>query len=77
MRALIEYVSWEIVALHALTGGLFAVINALILRALVPGHWVLALGLLPLAAFSWWGFFAEARYMLRVSRDLRRGLEAR
>jgi hypothetical protein len=71
MRALTRYVGWEIVAIHALTGMLFAVINAVLLRALVPEHWAVALALLPLAAFSWWGFCAEARYMIRASRDLR------
>ena len=71
MRRLNAYLGWEIVAIHALTGVLFAAINALLLRALLPDHWAFAVALLPLAAFSWWGFFAEARYMLRVSRDLR------
>jgi len=72
MRALINYIGWEIVAIHVLTGVLFAVVNALILRALVPEHWPLALALAPLAAWSWWGFAAEARFVVRASRDLRR-----
>lgn len=66
-----RYLGWEIVGIHAMTGALFALINGLVARALLPGHWPLLLALLPLVAFSWWGFFAEARYMLRVSRDLR------
>ena len=72
MRGLVSYVSWEIVAIHVLTGLLFAVVNALIVRALVPGHVLVALGLAPLFVWSWWGFWAEARYVVRASRDLRR-----
>jgi hypothetical protein len=66
-----RYLSYEIIAIHALTDALFALINALVVRALLPGHWPLLLTLLPLAAFSWWGFFAEAQYVLGVSSDLR------
>ena len=72
MRGLISYVSWEIIAIHVLTGLLFAAVNALIVRALVPGHVLVAIGLAPLLVWSWWGFWAEARYVLRASRDLRR-----
>ncbi len=72
MRALNRYAGWEILAIHALTGVLFALINGVVARALLPEHRGVALGLLPLAAFSWWGWYAEAKYVLRASRDLRR-----
>jgi hypothetical protein len=71
MRSLNRYLSWEIIAIHALTGVLFAVIDALLVRVLLPQHWLVALTLVPVAAFSWWGFFAEARFVIRTSRDLR------
>jgi hypothetical protein len=71
MRSLNRYLSWEVIAIHALTGVLFAIINALIIRVLLPQHWLAALALVPVAAFSWWGFFAEARFVIRTSRDLR------
>ncbi len=77
MRGLSQYLGWEIVAIHAMTGALFALINVLIVRALVPEQWGLALGLAPLFVWSWWGFWAEARYMLRVSRELRHPLRTR
>jgi hypothetical protein len=77
MRGVIRYVGWEILAIHALTGTLFAVINALMLRALLPEHWVLALGLAPLLIWSWWGFFAEARFVTQASRDLRGDVRSR
>jgi hypothetical protein len=71
MRGVIRYVGWEILAIHALTGLLFVVVNALMLRALLPGHWGLALGLAPLLIWSWWGFFAEARFVPSVARPSR------
>ncbi len=72
MRGLVSYVSWEIVGIHVLTGVLFAVVTALFVWALVPGHVWVALALAPLFAWSWWGFWAEARHVLRASRELRR-----
>ena len=72
MRALVRYVGWEIVVIHALTGALFAVITAIILRALVAAHWPLTFAVGPLLAWSWWGFYAEARYVIRASRSMRR-----
>jgi hypothetical protein len=68
MRALRWYLGWEIAAIHALTGLLFALINGLLLRAMLPDHWAVVLALLPLTAFSWWGFLAEARFVVRASR---------
>ena len=72
MRGLVRYVGWEIVGIHMLTGALFAAVTAIILRALLPAHWPLALVVAPLLAWSWWGFYAEARYVIRASRSLRR-----
>ena len=72
MRGLVRYVGWGIVGIHVLTGALFAVVTVIIFRALLPGHWPLALAVVPLLAWSWWSFYAEARYVIRVSRAVRR-----
>lgn len=61
MRVLTRYIGWELVAIHVLTGALFLCVNAIILRALTPDRWIAVLGLLPLAVFSWWGWYAETR----------------
>jgi len=72
MRGFVRYVGREIVGIHMLTGALFAVVTAIIFHALLPSHWPLALGIATLVAWSWWGFYAEARYVIRASRSLRR-----
>jgi hypothetical protein len=69
---LIRYLSWEMLAIHAFTGALFAVITVVIYAALLPDRWPVALALLPLATFSWWGWYAEGAVMLAASRAMRR-----
>jgi hypothetical protein len=71
MRALVRYIGWEIVALHAITGALYVLVNAILLAALLPDRWWLALALTPLTIFGAWGWYAESAYVLRASRDLR------
>jgi hypothetical protein len=54
------------------TGVLFALITAIFAVALLPDRWPVALALLPLQLFGWWGWWAEAQFVHRASRDLRR-----
>jgi hypothetical protein len=72
MRALTQYVSWEMLAIHLLTGALYAVVTAVVALALLPERWIIAVVLMPFVLFGWWGWWAEARFVRQVSSDLRR-----
>jgi hypothetical protein len=72
MRALVSYLSWEMLAIHILTGALFAVITVVFAVALIPDYWWVAIALIPVQLFGWWGWWAEARFVHRALRDLRR-----
>jgi hypothetical protein len=53
------------VVVHAATGLLFLLLNAILYWALLPGHWMIALAYDPLFAFCCWGWYAEARAIWR------------
>ena len=72
MGALRHYLAWEILAIHLLTGTLYALVNVMLALALVPDRWPVALAILPIMLFGWWGWAAEAEFVRRASRDLRR-----
>ena len=67
MHALNRYLGIEILAVHLLTGMLFAVINALMFAVVWSRNPLFALALTPVALFSWWGWYAEDRVMARVA----------
>ena len=48
-----RFLGWEIVAVHALTGVLFAIILIVLLANTGLEHWWVALLDLPVAIFSW------------------------
>ena len=75
MRGLTRYLSFEMIAIHLLTGALFAVITGVVMVAVVRANVWFALALVPLAAFSWWGWWAEARFVVRASSEMRRYAE--
>jgi hypothetical protein len=72
LRALTTYLSWEMLAIHLLTGALFALITVILAVALLPDRWLVALALLPVQLFGWWGWWAEAAFVRDASRSLRR-----
>jgi hypothetical protein len=75
--SLTRYLGWEILAIHGLTGVLFGVVTVVVYAALLPERWPVALALLPLAAFSWWGWYAEGAFVMRVSSEMRRDVRRR
>ncbi len=72
MRHLNRYLGFEILAIHLLTGALFAVINIVLFAVVMERNAWFVAALVPIAAFSWWGWRAEATFVARVSRELRR-----
>lgn len=73
MTGLTRYLSWEMLFIHGLTGLLFGVVNVVLFAALLPDRWPIALAMSPFALFCAWGWYAEAKFVERASRDMRRG----
>lgn len=68
---LTRYISWEMLAIHLVTGALFALVNVILVVALLPDLWWIVVALAPLQLFGAWGWWAEARFVGRVSREIR------
>ena len=77
MRTLTRYLGFEMLAIHLLTGVLFGVVNVVLFAAVFQRNAWFTPALIPIAVFSWWGWYAEAKFVARVSGDLRRSVDAR
>jgi hypothetical protein len=72
MRAVTHYLSWEMLAIHVITGAFFALASALIFVASWQAEPWFALITIPFTAFCAWGWYAEYRYFLEASAAMRR-----
>jgi hypothetical protein len=63
--------SWEIVAIHLLTGALFVFASALVFIAAWRAEPWFAFGIVPFTAFCAWGWYAELRVFREASRAMR------
>jgi hypothetical protein len=72
MRALTSYLSWEMLAIHLLTGAFFVIASVLIFIASWRAEPWFALIVIPFTAFCAWGWYAEYRVFLEASRNMRR-----
>jgi hypothetical protein len=70
VRLLVRYIGVEMIALHALTGALFLFVNVVVFAAVWQARPWIVLVLLPFAAFNWWGWWAEGRFVVRAMRAL-------
>jgi hypothetical protein len=71
VRALTAYLSYEMLAIHLLTGALFAFLNVVLFIGLWDAAPWFALAIVPFTAFCTWGWYAEYRVFADVSRQMR------
>lgn len=71
LRAFLTYIAWETIAIHALTGLLFAAISFLLVANVgMEAPWALVF-VVPLLTISWMGWLAQARAAITVARAIR------